>query len=34
MEVGGIKRLELEVQDAGDGTNSDWGVWLAPELRR
>jgi hypothetical protein len=28
------QRLELLVSDAGDGTNSDWGVWLEPTLMR
>jgi hypothetical protein len=30
----GVSFLELVVEDAGDGGNSDWGVWLEPELRR
>lgn len=34
VSVAGVRRLELMVEDAGDGANSDWGVWLAPELRR
>ncbi|MCL2624215.1 MAG: NPCBM/NEW2 domain-containing protein, partial [Planctomycetaceae bacterium] len=25
--------LELIVEDAGDGTNSDWGMWIQPALR-
>ena len=32
--VKGVTLLELIVEDAGDGTNSDWGVWLDPKLQR
>lgn len=34
LEVAGVERLELIVEDGGDGANSDWGVWLAPQLKR
>ncbi len=34
VELPGIKKLELLVEDAGDGTRADWGVWLAPQLQR
>lgn len=32
VDVTGVKILELIVEDGGDGTHSDWGVWLQPEL--
>jgi hypothetical protein len=34
VPVARVKLLELIVEDAGDGTNGDWGVWLDPQLRR
>ena len=34
ISVAGIALLELFVEDAGDGLNHDWGVWLDPQLRR
>ena len=34
VAVANITLLELIVEDAGDGGNSDWGVWLDPQLRR
>lgn len=34
VNVGGVTLLELIVEDAGDGPNSDWGVWLDPQLKR
>lgn len=34
VSVEGVALLELIVEDAGDGQNSDWGVWLNPHLRR
>jgi hypothetical protein len=34
VDVSGVKTLELIVQNAGDDNASDWGVWIAPELRR
>ncbi len=34
VDVSGIDRLELLVDDGGDGRNNDWAVWLVPELER
>ncbi len=34
VNLEGVSRLELLVEDAGDGRSGDWGVWLAPELSR
>ncbi len=34
VNVAKVKLLELLVEDAGDGGNSDWGVWLDPQLHR
>jgi hypothetical protein len=34
VDIQGIKRLELVVEDAADGANSDWGVWISPTLKR
>lgn len=34
VELTGVKTLELLVEDAGDGTRADWGVWLNPQLQR
>jgi hypothetical protein len=34
ISVASVTLLELIVEDAGDGANSDWGVWLDPQLRR
>lgn len=34
VTLGGVTLLELIVEDAGDGANSDWGVWLEPQLER
>lgn len=34
MKIAGVQELELVVEDAGDGNASDWGVWIAPTLRR
>ena len=34
IDLQGAKRLELITEDAGDGKNSDWGLWLAPTLHR
>ena len=33
-DVRGVKRLELNVEDGGDGNRSDWSVWGAPKLKR
>lgn len=34
LNVEGVQKLELIVEDAGDGTGSDWGLWLEPQLQR
>lgn len=34
VDVAGVDRLELVVEDAGDGASSDWGVWISPSLQR
>lgn len=34
VQVAGVKRLELVVDDAGDGPSNDWGVWISPALSR
>lgn len=34
LDMARVDRLELIVEDGGDGANSDWGVWLAPQLKR
>jgi hypothetical protein len=34
VSVAGVTVLELVVEDAGDGNNSDWGVWLESRLAR
>jgi hypothetical protein len=34
VDVEGLVRLELLVENAGDGGNFDWGVWLDPRLER
>lgn len=34
VDLTGVDELELRVDDGGDGNRSDWGLWLAPELRR
>jgi hypothetical protein len=34
IPVAGVQKLELIVEDAGDGNRSDWGVWLEPRLQR
>jgi hypothetical protein len=33
-DVTGVQSLELVVEDAGDGKNSDHGVWFSPKLTR
>lgn len=33
-DVSGVRELELTTEDAGDGKNSDWGLWLGVELKR
>lgn len=34
VDVSKVKQLTLRVEDAGDGTGSDWGVWVEPKLER
>ena len=34
VDVKGADLLELIVEDAGDGNNGDWGVWLNPQIER
>lgn len=34
VDLSGASRLEMAVDDGGDGASSDWGVWIAPRLRR
>lgn len=34
VNLNGKQKLELIVEDAGDGTSSDWGLWLEPQLTR
>lgn len=33
VDVQGVHLLELSVEDAGDGNNNDWGVWIRPQVR-
>jgi hypothetical protein len=32
--VQGVDRLELSVEDGGDGNHGDWGVWIWPQVRQ
>lgn len=34
IDVTGVKTLKLETRDGGNGTHSDWGIWLNPRLER
>ena len=34
VDAQGVNLLELSVEDGGDGTNGDWGVWIWPQLQR
>jgi hypothetical protein len=34
VDLRGVKTLELLVSPTADGTGSDWGLWLAPQLHR
>jgi hypothetical protein len=34
LDITGVAELELATEDAGDGKAADWGMWLAPTLRR
>ena len=33
VDVTGIQVLELSVEDGGDGANSDWGIWISPQIK-
>ena len=34
IDTTGVDRIELIVENAGDGNGADWGLWLEPTLRR
>jgi len=34
VDLTGVNKLELIVDDAGDGRTWDWGLWLSPKLMR
>lgn len=34
LDLDGVQKLELMVDDGGDGNGSDWGIWLEPTLNR
>jgi len=34
LDMSGVERLELVVENASDGAASDWGVWIEPTLER
>ena len=34
LDISQITSLTLVVEDGGDGTNGDWGVWLQPQVGR
>ena len=34
IDVSGVDQLELITENAGDGPNGDWGLWLQPILKR
>lgn len=34
IDVAGVRTLTLMVNDGGDGTGGDWGVWIEPTLTR
>ncbi len=34
VQLEGVKTLELLTENAGDGSGSDWGLWLEPTLSR
>jgi len=34
LDIRGVDRLELIVENAGDGNGADWGVWANPVLHR
>ena len=34
LDMKGAHSLDLSVEDGGNGTHSDWGVWLTPRIER
>ena len=34
VDVTGVERLNLTVEDGGDGGQNDWGIWIEPRLER
>jgi hypothetical protein len=34
IALNGIDRLELIVEDAGDGNGADWGIWTNVQIHR
>jgi hypothetical protein len=34
VNITGINQLELTTAPSEDGSNSDWGLWLEPQLAR
>ncbi|MCX6343509.1 MAG: NPCBM/NEW2 domain-containing protein [Armatimonadetes bacterium] len=34
LDLTGVNKMELIVEDAGDGRTWDWGMWLSPQLSR
>ena len=34
IDVSGIQTLSLIVEDGGDDSRSDWGLWIEPQLER
>lgn len=34
VDLTGVKKMELIVEDAGDGRTWDWGMWFSPKLTR
>ena len=34
IDVTDVQILTLKVEDAGNGNNSDWGVWADPKVER
>jgi hypothetical protein len=34
VDVTGVQRLVLMIEDGGNGNGNDWGVWIEPKLER
>ena len=34
VDVQGVRLLVPSVEDGEDGTDSDWGVWMSPQIQR